>query len=301
MLIDFTNLRSEMYTGGSQLSCSQILRSQMRSTTLSGTATEEASTDAERISFDEIKDSLASSNARSSRGFRASKSFNAAGDTWSTIFLNKKRSYRASSSSLSGSSLLAPTIHVKGTLTLSLPLSKRPSFRIVSSELRMAEFALKISSTNATSAVGRYPSMARMYSSCSRPFNDKGPKSSSGTEKRVRSRSKYRPLHSRLRRRPNSDFAVPGGPSSSKCSPQKAASSISLTSVPRSINPLSSKESASATLSASCVLGVLPFPFTCTPCRARSSSILMSISWPTASMSSESLASFSRSCTFHAS
>ena len=36
-------------------------------------------------------------------------------------------------------------------------MSKRLSFRIVRREFRMAEFALKISSRNATEAVGRYP------------------------------------------------------------------------------------------------------------------------------------------------
>ena len=75
----------------------------------------------------------------------------------------------------------------------------------------MAEFALKTSSTKATVAVGRYPSVWRTYWSFSRPRMDSGPNSSSGTEKRVRRRSKNEaPPHTAERRRPSSDLAVPG-------------------------------------------------------------------------------------------
>ena len=49
----------------------------------------------------------------------------------------------------------APTRQSNGTLTRSLPLSKSLSLRMVRRELRMAELALKTSSTNATVAVGR--------------------------------------------------------------------------------------------------------------------------------------------------
>mmetsp|Transcript_1056 Transcript_1056/g.3258 ORF Transcript_1056/g.3258 Transcript_1056/m.3258 type:complete len:260 (-) Transcript_1056:429-1208(-) len=158
-------------------------------------------------------------------------------DTWLTSFLMRKRSYSASSSSDSGNSLLAPTRHSSGTGSRSVPLSKRRSFRIVSSAFRMAEFALKISSMNATSAVGRYPSVFLLYSSRSSPLIDSGPNSSSGTEKRVSKRSKYSPPVRDDRRLDSSDLAVPGGPSSSRCSPQSAASSIKRTSISRSNRP----------------------------------------------------------------
>ncbi len=49
------------------------------------------------------------------------------------------------------------------------PLSNRRSLSSVSSAFRMALLALKISSMKATSAVGRYPSILRTYSSFSRP------------------------------------------------------------------------------------------------------------------------------------
>ena len=60
---------------------------------------------------------------------------------------------------------------------------------------------------------------------------DRGPKSSSGTENRVRRRSKYVPPVKRAMRRDSSDLAVPGGPSSNRCSPANAASSRSRTCV----------------------------------------------------------------------
>ena len=66
-------------------------------------------------------------------------------------------SYSASNSSLSGNSLDAATTASSGMLCLVRPLSNRLSFRIVKREFKMAELALKISSKNATEAVGRYP------------------------------------------------------------------------------------------------------------------------------------------------
>jgi len=78
-----------------------------------------------------------------------------------------------------------------------------------------------------------------------------GPKSSSGTENRVSKRSKYDPpSHKALNLRPSSDFAVPGGPSNNKCSPQHAAKSNNRTSVSRSINPDSNADVAAAILPA---------------------------------------------------
>jgi len=64
------------------------------------------------------------------------------------------------------------------------------------------------------------------------PFIDSGPNSSSGTEKRVSRRSKYRPPVRRARRRESSLLAVPGGPSSSRCSPASAAKIIRRTCAP---------------------------------------------------------------------
>ena len=76
-------------------------------------------------------------------------------DTCPTCLLIRKRSYSASSSSDSGSSFDAAMSVSSGTLRRAWPLSKSRSLSSVSSALRMAELALKISSTKATSAVGR--------------------------------------------------------------------------------------------------------------------------------------------------
>ena len=61
------------------------------------------------------------------------------------------------------------TRHSSGTGRRWLPLSNRRSFSSVSSAFRMALLALKISSMNAISAVGRYPSVLRTYWSSSSP------------------------------------------------------------------------------------------------------------------------------------
>jgi len=111
-------------------------------------------------------------------------------ETWDTVLRIRNLSYKASNSSLSGSSFEAPTMQSRGTSILSAPLSNSLSFSKVSKALRIAELALKISSTKATWAVGRYPSIWRWYLSSSRPFMLSGPKSSSGTENLVSRRSK---------------------------------------------------------------------------------------------------------------
>mmetsp|Transcript_38990 Transcript_38990/g.124084 ORF Transcript_38990/g.124084 Transcript_38990/m.124084 type:complete len:221 (+) Transcript_38990:1054-1716(+) len=121
---------------------------------------------------------------------------------------------------------------------------------MVSSELRIALLALKISSTNATVAEGRYPSIWRTYWSFSRPRMERGPKSSSGTEKRVRRRSKKTPWHTMESLRPSSDLAVPGGPRKRMCSPAMAARSISRTSASLSTSPTWSSWMASPMRSA---------------------------------------------------
>jgi len=51
--------------------------------------------------------------------------------------------------------LLAPTTQTSGVASRSTPLSNSRSFRSVSSALRMALLALKISSKKATWALGR--------------------------------------------------------------------------------------------------------------------------------------------------
>ena len=55
---------------------------------------------------------------------------------------------------------------------------------------RIALFALKISSTKAKSASGSFPVTTRANRSCSRALSEMAPKSSSGVENFVRSRSK---------------------------------------------------------------------------------------------------------------
>ena len=72
-----------------------------------------------------------------------------------------------SSSSLSGSSLDAPITVSNGTLIRSMPLSNFLSFSMVSKEFNIALLALKISSRNATLAVGKYLSILRTYLSFS--------------------------------------------------------------------------------------------------------------------------------------
>ena len=57
----------------------------------------------------------------------------------------------------------------RGTSMRLLPLSKSRSLRRVRRAFKMALLALKISSTNATSAVGKYPLICRSYRSFSSP------------------------------------------------------------------------------------------------------------------------------------
>ena len=82
---------------------------------------------------------------------------------WRTLQRMRKRSYKASSSSDSGSSLLAATRHTSGTGVRSLPLSKSRSLSSVSSVFKMALFALNTSSMNATSACARAPAMTHQH------------------------------------------------------------------------------------------------------------------------------------------
>ena len=87
-------------------------------------------------------------------------------------------------------------------------------------------------------AVGRYDSVSRSYLSSCNPEIDSGPNSSSGTENRVSNRSKYVPSRiANRRRRATRLFAVPGGPSSNRCSPDSAASSPRRTARSRSTSP----------------------------------------------------------------
>ena len=73
------------------------------------------------------------------------------------LYTRTNRSYKASSSSLSGSSFDAATTAKRGIVCRLFPLSNLLSLRIVNNEFNIAEFALNISSRNATEAVGRYP------------------------------------------------------------------------------------------------------------------------------------------------
>lgn len=70
------------------------------------------------------------------------------------------------------------TKQMSGTWMRAEPLSKRRSLRMVSSVLRMAELALNTSSMKATFALGRYPSICRMYLSSSRARMLRGPNNS---------------------------------------------------------------------------------------------------------------------------
>mmetsp|Transcript_50316 Transcript_50316/g.116819 ORF Transcript_50316/g.116819 Transcript_50316/m.116819 type:complete len:215 (+) Transcript_50316:1168-1812(+) len=101
----------------------------------------------------------------------------------------------------------------------------------------MEEFALNTSSRKATSASGRNPSTFLRSSSFSKAFKDSGPKTSSGTEKRVSKRSKKKPSQTCDSLRANKLFAVPGGPKRKRCSPLRAASSRSFASTERSTRP----------------------------------------------------------------
>mmetsp|Transcript_15105 Transcript_15105/g.54410 ORF Transcript_15105/g.54410 Transcript_15105/m.54410 type:complete len:366 (+) Transcript_15105:669-1766(+) len=271
--MDLTRRRSLTYTGGSHESWRYARRSTMRSTTPRGTSTRASASALTPSKSATLRDSHAGSSFEpptfaSHANSAARMESNPDRDpalTCSTLDRNRKRSYSASSSSLSGSSFDAPTRHSSGTLTRSAPLSNSRSLRMVSSEFKMAELALKTSSTNATVAVGRYPSVCRTYRSFSSPRMDSGPKSSSGTLNRVSSRSKNAPpSQMEDRRRPSSDLAVPGGPSSSRCSPQKAARRSSRTSVSRSTSPDSRTDVASRIFFARSDAG-RPAPFAASP------------------------------------
>mmetsp|Transcript_10043 Transcript_10043/g.14922 ORF Transcript_10043/g.14922 Transcript_10043/m.14922 type:complete len:318 (+) Transcript_10043:1073-2026(+) len=166
-------------------------------------------------------------------------------DTGRTSFRSKKRSYNASNSSLSGSSLDAPTTQRIGQTSRDpAPLSKRRSFRTVRRVFKIAEFALKISSRNATDAVGRNPSVTLRYSSFSRARRDNGPKISSGVVKRVKRRWKNNPPHNCDNLLPNADFPVPGGPRSNTCSRASVPRTIRRDSSPRSTSPSSTRRTA---------------------------------------------------------
>ena len=157
-------------------------------------------------------------------------------ETDRTSFRNKKRSYKASNSSLSGNSFEAAITHRIGhSSRRPAPLSNCRSFKIVSRVFNMAELALKISSKNATDAVGKNPSVHRRYSSFSKARKESGPKISSGVVNRVRSRWKKIPPHSFDKRRPSADLAVPGGPIKRTCSPASIPNTTNRASISRSI------------------------------------------------------------------
>jgi MoxR-like ATPase len=70
-------------------------------------------------------------------------------------YLPAARSYNAAKPSSLGNSLLAAITETRGTLTRASPLSNSRSFSIVNKALRIALFALKISSIKAILAAGR--------------------------------------------------------------------------------------------------------------------------------------------------
>ena len=73
----------------------------------------------------------------------------------------RKRSNIAPSASSFGISLVAPYSDDSGTWRLALPVKNRRSLRMLSSEFRIAEFDLKISSRNTMSASGNIASTRR--------------------------------------------------------------------------------------------------------------------------------------------
>mmetsp|Transcript_21481 Transcript_21481/g.50872 ORF Transcript_21481/g.50872 Transcript_21481/m.50872 type:complete len:215 (-) Transcript_21481:570-1214(-) len=156
----------------------------------------------------------------------------------------RNRSYNATSSSLSGSSLEAPTTHRIGHDSLDPPLSNLRSFKIVNKVFKIALFALKISSRKPMFAVGKNPEVTLRYSSFSRDFRDKGPNNSSGVVNRVRSRWKNVPSHNSASRRPKIDFPVPGFPNRRMCSFAIIAKTTRRASSPLSTNPSSTLATA---------------------------------------------------------
>lgn len=124
----------------------------------------------------------------------ASTSFRLPGRSrYPTSNRSRKRSKSASSSLPSGNSLDAPNSVTSGTEVGCPSLWNTRSFTTESREFRMALFALKTSSTNANSASGSFPVTTRAKRSCSSAFSEIAPKSSSGVENFVTSRSKYVP------------------------------------------------------------------------------------------------------------
>ena len=97
--------------------------------------------------------------------------------------------HRASASSF-GTSFDAPYSEISGTRMLALPLKNRRSLRMLSSEFRIAEFDLKISSRNTISASGSMSSMRRVYVPSRNAVMSTGPNSSFGSVNRVSRYSK---------------------------------------------------------------------------------------------------------------
>mmetsp|Transcript_67449 Transcript_67449/g.158209 ORF Transcript_67449/g.158209 Transcript_67449/m.158209 type:complete len:409 (+) Transcript_67449:635-1861(+) len=237
----FASLRSEITQSFSAM---KSRRSIIISCKSSGKATSPASLWASSIcSSVRIASSLSVSRSKGSLGTvgRASKSWRKAAAAprviGETMCLRRKRSCKAASSSPSNSSLEAATTHFSGTSIRVSPLSKTRSFNKVSRQFKIAEFALNTSSRKATSAWGRKPSTLRFSLSFSKAFKDNGPKTSSGTEKRVKRRSKYSPPQTRAMRRARRLFAVPGGPRKRTFSLPRKASKRSLASTARSCKP----------------------------------------------------------------
>mmetsp|Transcript_7342 Transcript_7342/g.26747 ORF Transcript_7342/g.26747 Transcript_7342/m.26747 type:complete len:302 (+) Transcript_7342:637-1542(+) len=238
-----TSLRSEISTGGSMLSRKCCRNAATTHSNLPGNTTLSARRCTSKQSTAESKCHSCNSEHRSEGllGVTSRAALNKLAtplsDTQGTNRRTKKRSYRASSPSSSGNSLDAATAQSSGTEMRASPLSNARSFKRVKSEFNIEELALNTSSKNATTASGRYPSTLRVNLSFSSSFRDRGPKSSSGTEKRVKSLSKNLPLQIFAKRRASKLFAVPGGPTKRMCSPASTDTNINFASTLRSINP----------------------------------------------------------------
>jgi hypothetical protein len=154
-----------------------------------------------------------------------------------------------------GISLLAPNIEINGACISWLPLWKTRSLAISSSAFKIALLALKISSRKTSSASTSFPAVMRRYSSRFSPATDTGPNNSSGVVKRVIRYAKLRspapfcgPMRS-ARLVTNADFAVPGGPRTTRCCRASNATREARMTSSRSISDAVNSRSMTCSLS----------------------------------------------------
>jgi len=170
-----------------------------------------------------------------------------------TAARSRKRSNRADNSSPvsgEGHSLLAATHSFRGTgRATPSPRSNVPSFRILSSVFRIALLAFHTSSMKQESASGSLPAVIRTYLSSLSDVRLTGPTSSSGVVNLVSRIENLLPPVQRSTLSRRRDFALPGGPTSSTCSPAIRAVRTRSISSSRSIRADDSSLRAWANLS----------------------------------------------------